>query len=87
MTPLIADNDLGTLTPEDGAVLQAARQAGRVSAHLYEHGDFSEAGFILYGRLEDLCTRGLLRFERWSGDPAKGSGEVEAVFIPVNAAA
>ena len=71
-----------TLSAEDGAVLTAARRAGVIAAHLYEHGDFSEAGFLLYGRLEQLCARGLLRFERWSGDPARGSGRVEAVFTP-----
>jgi hypothetical protein len=79
----IADNDPTWLSPEDGAVLSAARQAGRVSARLFEHGDFSEAGFIFYGQLEHLCARGFLRFESWSGDPAKGSGEVAAVFTPV----
>ena len=71
-----------TLTPEDGAVLSAARREGKVAARLYEHGDFSETGFLLYGRLEQLCARGLLRFESWSGDPARGSGEVSAVFTP-----
>jgi hypothetical protein len=73
---------VGGLTPEDGAVLRAAEREGRVAARLYVHGDFSEAGFLLYGRLESLCARGLLRFESWSGDAAKGSGEVLAVFTP-----
>lgn len=70
------------LTAEDGAVLTAALADGVIAARLFEHGDFSEAGFLLYGRLEALCTRGLLRFEHWSGDPARGSGKVEAVFTP-----
>ncbi len=68
---------------DDCAVLQAARRDGRVSAHLFEHGDFSETGFLLYGRLEDLTARGLLRFESWSGEPNKGAGEVRATFTPV----
>jgi len=72
------------LSVEDGAVLMTARGAGVIAARVYEHGDFSEAGFLLYGRLEKLCARGLLRFERWSGDPARGSGRVEAVFTPVS---
>lgn len=88
MTPYpIADNDPAGLSPEDGALLAAAVRAGRVEAHLFEQGDFSEAGFLLYGQLEALCARGLLRFQSWSGDPAKGAGQVAAVFTPVVAAA
>ncbi len=79
LSPRIAE-----LTPEDGAVLSAAQREGRVAANLFERGDFSEAGFILYGRLEQLCARGLLRFESWTGDPAQGSGDVRAVFTPAH---
>jgi hypothetical protein len=71
------------LAPEDDAVLLAALREGRVAARLFEHGDFSESGFLLYGQLERLCAQGLLRFESWSGDEIRGSGEVLAVFIPV----
>lgn len=73
---------IAELTPEDGAVLSAAQREGRVAANLFEHGDFSETGFLLYGRLEQLCAKGLLRFESWTGDPALGSGDVRAVFTP-----
>jgi len=73
----------GGLAPEDDAVLLAAVREGRVAARLFEHGDFSESGFLLYGQLERLCAQGLLRFESWSGDEIRGSGEVLAVFIPV----
>jgi hypothetical protein len=73
----------GGLTAEDGAVLLSALREGRVAASLFERGDFSEAGFLLYGRLERLCAQGLLRFESWSGDAIKGQGDVQAVFIPV----
>lgn len=76
-----------TFATDDGAVLLAARRDGRVSAQLYEHGDFSETGFLFYGRLEALAARGLLRFESWSGDAAKGTGEVLATFIPVQSQA
>jgi len=72
-----------SLAPEDDAVLIAALREGRVAARLFEHGDFSESGFLLYGQLERLCAQGLLRFESWSGDEIRGSGEVLAVFIPV----
>ena len=72
-----------SLAPEDDAVLLAALREGRVAARLFEHGDFSESGFLLYGQLERLCAQGLLRFESWSGDEIRGSGEVLAVFIPV----
>jgi hypothetical protein len=72
------------LSADDGAVLTAARDAGVIAASLYEHGDFSETGFLLYGRLERLCTQGLLRFERWTGDPMRGTGRVEAVFSPAS---
>ena len=84
MAPLACEHDFGGgLTPEDGAVLVAARREGKVAARLFEHGDFSESGFLLYGQLERLCAQGLLRFESWSGDEIRGSGEVLAVFIPV----
>ncbi len=84
MASLIGEHRIeGALTPEDGAMLHEALRAGRVAARLFEHGDFSEAGFLRYGRLERLCARGLLRFESWSGDAIRGSGEVLAVFIPV----
>jgi len=73
-----------SLAPEDDAVLLAALREGRVAARLFEHGDFSESGFLFYGQLERLCAEGLLRFESWSGDEIKGSGEVLAVFIPVH---
>lgn len=83
MTPPTGEHSMaGLLTPEDGAVLRAAEREGRVAARLYVRGDFSEDGFLFYGRLESLCARGLLRFESWSGDAAKGSGEVLAVFTP-----
>jgi hypothetical protein len=84
MAPLAGEPEIRDgLTLEDGAVLSAARREGKVAAHLFEHGDFSESGFLLYGRLERLCARGLLRFESWSGDGIKGSGDMLAVFIPV----
>jgi len=72
-----------SLTPEDDAVLLAARRQGRIAARLFEQGDFSESGFLLYGRLERLCAEGLLQFESWSDDGIRGPGEVLAVFIPV----
>ncbi len=84
MAPLAGELGVSDgLTQEDGAVLSAARREGKVAARLFEHGDFSESGFLLYGRLERLCAQGLLRFESWSGDGIRGSGEVLAVFIPV----
>ncbi len=69
-----------TAVPDDADVLSCAAQRGRVTARLFKSGDFDEAGFLLYGRLERLCERGLLRFESWSGDPATGAGDVLAVF-------
>jgi hypothetical protein len=75
------------LSTEDGAVLTAAQDHGRIEARVFERGDFSEEGFLLYGRLERLCARGLLRFVSWSGDPFHGDGDVEAVFAPARAIA
>ena len=84
MAPLTGELEItDAISLEDGAVLSAAHRDGQVAARLFEHGDFSEAGFLLYGHLERLCARGLLRFESWSGDAIRGSGEVLAVFIPV----
>ncbi len=70
------------LTPEDGAVLEAAKRDGRIAARVFEQGDFSEPGFLLYGRLERLCAKGLLRFVSWTGDATHDTGEVAAVFVP-----
>jgi hypothetical protein len=74
------------LVADDDAVLTAARRQGRVAARLFVRGDFSETGFLLYGRLERLRAEGLLRFDSWSGDALRGSGDVLAVFTPVSAA-
>ncbi len=71
------------LSPEEGAVLRSARRDGHIAARVFDRGDFSEDGFLLYGRLERMCDKGLLRFESWTGDAARGSGEVLAVFSPV----
>ena len=70
------------LTTEDCALVAAAAREGRIAARVFERGDFSEEGFLLYGRLERLCTRGLLRFVSWSGDATHETGEVAAVFAP-----
>jgi hypothetical protein len=82
--PTSAARNPDALSLEEGAVLRAAKRDGRIAARVYERGDFSEDGFLLYGSLERLCARGLLRFESWTGDAARGSGEVLAVFTPVN---
>jgi len=65
-------------------MLRRARREGRIAARVFDRGDFSEDGFLLYGRLEQLCAKGLLNFESWTGDAAKGSGEVLAVFTPTS---
>lgn len=75
------------LTHEDGAVLDSARQTGRIEARVFDRGDFSEEGFLLYGRLEQLCARGLLRFVSWTGDATGAASEVAAVFVPTRPAA
>ena len=67
-------------------VLTCALKSGQIAARLFIAGDFDEAGFLLYGRLERLCEQGFLRFESWSGDPATGQGDVLAVFRPEPAA-
>lgn len=70
------------IAQDDAALLARARSAGHIAAQLFERGDFSEPGFLLYGRLERLCEQGLLRFQSWSGDLSQDPGEVRAEFVP-----
>jgi hypothetical protein len=68
------------ITEEEQAVLLRAEQDGLVSADLYRHGDFSEEGFLLFGRLEVMCLKGLLRFVARLGDNERSPGDVSMVF-------
>ena len=67
------------VTDEEHAVL---RSAARVSAKLFHHGDFSEEGFLLFGRLEVMCLKGLLRFVDRLGECERAPGDVRMVFAP-----
>ena len=84
MPPMDACNPIAEF--DEREALACAVKSGRIAARLFAAGDFDEAGFLLYGRLERLCEQGLLRFESWSGDPAVGRGDVLAVFRPEPAA-
>jgi hypothetical protein len=70
------------ITEEEQAVLRRAEREGQVSADLYRHGDFSEEGFLLFGRLEVMCLKGLLRFVARLGDNERSPGDVSMVFAP-----
>jgi hypothetical protein len=56
------------LNPDETALLDEARRAGRVSVALYEGGVFSEPDFIRYGVLERLVIRKRVAFIGRSGD-------------------
>jgi hypothetical protein len=68
------------VTDEEQAVLSTASRDGFVSAELYTHGDFNEAGFVLFGRLEVMCLKGLLRFVDRVGESERAPGDVHMVF-------
>ena len=70
------------VTDEERAVLRSAERDGYVSAELYSHGDFSEEGFLLFGRLEVMCLKGLLRFVARLGENERSPGDVRMVFAP-----
>ncbi len=70
------------ITAEECAVLRRARRDGYVSAELFQHGDFSEEGFLLFGRLEVMCLKGLLRFVARLGENERAPGDVRMVFAP-----
>lgn len=70
------------ITDEERAVLTRAKREGYVSADLWRHGDFSEEGFLLFGRLEVMCLKGLLRFVARLGENERVPGDVRMVFAP-----
>ena len=69
-----------TLSPEDCELICTARREGVVSAKLFDHGDFSEEGFLLFGRLEVLCLKGWMRFVDRIGKNDRTPGDVRMVF-------
>ena len=74
------------VTEEECAVLRSAERDGYVAAKLFDHGDFSEEGFLFFGKLEVMCLKGLLRFVDRSGENERAPGDVRMVFAPVEAA-
>ncbi len=70
------------VSDEESAVLRSARQDGFVSAELFHQGDFCEEGFLLFGRLEVMCLKGLLRFVDRLGECERAPGDVRMVFAP-----
>jgi hypothetical protein len=70
------------ITDEERAVLNRAERDGYVSAELWRQGDFSEEGFLLFGRLEVMCLKGLLRFVARLGENERAPGDVRMVFAP-----
>ena len=70
------------ITDEERAVLRSAERDGYVSADLFREGDFSEEGFLLFGRLEIMCLKGLLRFVTRMGENERAPGDVRMVFAP-----
>ena len=70
------------VTEEEQAVLRSARRDGYVTARLFHQGDFSEEGFLFFGRLEVMCLKGLLRFVDRLGESERAPGDVRMVFAP-----
>jgi hypothetical protein len=68
------------VSEDEQAVLRRAKRDGAVYADLYSNGDFDEAGFMLFGRLEVMCLKGLLRFVERCGDAERAPGQVRMVF-------
>ena len=63
-------------------MLRSAERDGYGSADLYSRGDFSEEGFLLFGRLETMCLKGLLRFVARLGENERSPGGVRLVLAP-----
>ncbi len=61
-------------------MLCSARRDGAVSAKLYNDGDFSEEGFLFFGKLEAMCRKGLLRFVDRVGECERAPGDLQMVF-------
>ena len=70
------------LSDEERFVLSSAQRDGYVSAKLFAEGDFSEEGFLLFGKLEMMCRKGLLRFVERHGENDRAPGDVKMVFAP-----
>ena len=68
------------LSDEEHALVRAARRDGFVAASLFERGDFNEEGFELFGRLEALCRKGVLRFVGRIGRNERTPGDERMVF-------
>jgi hypothetical protein len=68
------------LSEDERALVCAARRDGFVAAKLYDHGDFSEDGFMLFGRLELLCLKGVMRFVDRIGKNERAPGDVRMIF-------
>ena len=71
------------ITDEERGVLRSAQRDGYVSAKLYSQGDFCEEGFVLFGKLEIMCLKGLLKFVERRGENERSPGDVKMVFAPV----
>ncbi|MGC1303620.1 MAG: hypothetical protein WA840_14725 [Caulobacteraceae bacterium] len=70
------------ITDEERAVLWTAKRDGYVAAELFSRGDFNEDGFVLFGKLEVMCLKGLLRFVDRVGEAERRPGDVRMVFAP-----
>ena len=82
MTTTAIDAREVQVTEEEQWVLRRARRDGFVSAKLFNEGDFSEEGFLFFGRLEVMCLKGLLRFVDRLGECERAPGDVRMVFAP-----
>ena len=81
----LAEVSQNEVTEEERAVLRSAHRDGYVRAGLFSHGDFNEEGFLLFGRLEAMCRKGLLRFVERFGENDRKPGDVWMVFAPAAA--
>ena len=70
------------ITEEERMTLRRAKRDGHVTAELFRQGDFSEEGFLLFGRLEVMCLKGLLTFVTRLGENERAPGDVRMVFAP-----
>ena len=70
------------ITEDERVTLTRARRDGYVAADLYHQGDFDEEGFLLFGRLEAMCLKGLLTFVTRMGENERAPGDVRMVFAP-----
>lgn len=75
------------LEPSDRLCLEEARERGELVVRLYREGRPEEDGAAIKAHLQDMCARGLLRFEgQWGSKARMQEAELRAHYVPTSVA-